>query len=145
MQKYKKKRYTYLLSFATNNYTGSRSSSNNESNNNIRNRQRSSHMTATASKRWDAYFWIRRSIATNCKQTPHNQVQWLPFFEFSITSTPNWTVSFENTSKGSLSSEPLLSLWLLTKVPLLLFVSCKKNYNSKEIKITYYDTKQNMH
>jgi hypothetical protein len=32
-------------------------------------------------------------------------------------------ISPEQTSLGSDSSEPLLSLWLFTKVPLLLFVS----------------------
>ena len=50
-----------------------------------------------------------------------------PFFEFSTTSTPNCTISPDLISLGSLSSEPLLSRTLLTKVPLLLLVSCKKN------------------
>lgn len=46
-----------------------------------------------------------------------------PLREFSMTSTPNWTVSLEKISRGALSSEPLLRRWLLTNVPLLLFVS----------------------
>ena len=49
-----------------------------------------------------------------------------PFFEFSTTSTPNWTISPDLISFGALSSEPLLSRTLFTKVPLLLLVSCKK-------------------
>ena len=45
------------------------------------------------------------------------------FLLFSITSTPNWRMSPEQTSRAGDSSEPLLSRWLLTKVPLLDFVS----------------------
>lgn len=48
---------------------------------------------------------------------------WVTLREFSITSTPNWRMSPEQTSRAGDSSEPLLSLWLLTKVPLLDLVS----------------------
>ena len=48
---------------------------------------------------------------------------WVTFREFSITSTPNWIMSPEQTSLGRDSSLPLLNLWLLTKVPLLDLVS----------------------
>ena len=56
-----------------------------------------------------------------------------PRLEFSTTSTPNWTISPENISWGSLSSAPLLRRTLFMNVPLLLFVSCRKNYNSNNI------------
>ena len=52
--------------------------------------------------------------------------------EFSTTSTPNCTISPDLSSLGSLSSDPLLRRTLFTKVPLLLFVSCKKNYRKKK-------------
>ena len=45
--------------------------------------------------------------------------------EFSMTSTPNCMISPELISCGELSSEALLRRWLLTNVPLLLFVSCR--------------------
>ena len=47
------------------------------------------------------------------------------FLEFSMTSTPNCRMSPEQTSLGNDSSDPLLSRWLLTKVPLLDLVSCR--------------------
>lgn len=46
---------------------------------------------------------------------------------FSVTSTPNWIISSEKISYGSLSSLHFPSRWLFTNVPLELFVSCKKN------------------
>lgn len=48
-----------------------------------------------------------------------------PRLLFSITSTPNCIMLPEQISRAGLSSPPLHSLWLSTKVPLLLFVSCK--------------------
>ena len=56
----------------------------------------------------------------------------LPFLEFSMTSTPNCTMSPLKSSLGGLSSDPLLRRWLLINVPLLLFVSCRKNWKQKE-------------
>lgn len=48
---------------------------------------------------------------------------WVIFRLFSTTSTPNWTISPELNSWFSVSDWSLL---LLTKVPLLLFVSCEE-------------------
>merc|ERR1719220_2984751 len=54
----------------------------------------------------------------------HPWVTWLASLRlFSMTSTPNCRMSPLQTSLAGLSSDPLLSLWLLTKVPLLDLVS----------------------
>lgn len=49
---------------------------------------------------------------------------------FSITSTPNWTMSPELTSYGSDSVLVWLRRTLLMKVPLLLPVSCNRERHS---------------
>lgn len=55
---------------------------------------------------------------------------WVSFRAFSMTSTPNWTISPELTSNGSDSVVVWLRRWLLIKVPLLLPVSLRKNLPS---------------
>ena len=90
---------------------------------------------------------ISHALSTIQKGTASSLVYYFsnkPFLEFSTTSTPNCTISPDLSSLGSLSSEPLLRRTLFTNVPLLLLVSCKKNWkNKRKTQSLTSHTKQN--